>query len=64
MSHCYQRPRAPGWEYNLFAMIHGATEEECQRVSRELAGRVGIEDYSLLFSTREFKKVSMKYFIE
>ncbi|MHB1390596.1 MAG: siroheme decarboxylase subunit beta [Thermoleophilia bacterium] len=64
VSHCYQRPRAPGWQYNLFAMIHGATEEDCRRVADDLAGRVGIGEYSLLFSTREFKKVSMKYFIE
>lgn len=29
VSHCYQRPRQPpGWNYNLFAMVHGRTEEE------------------------------------
>lgn len=64
VSHCYQRPRAPGWDFNLFAMIHGATEDECRRVAQVLAERIGIGEYSLLFSTREFKKVSMKYFIE
>jgi DNA-binding Lrp family transcriptional regulator len=64
VSHCYQRPRADGWNYNLFAMIHGATREECERVAAKLADRVGIDGYALLFSSREFKKVSMKYFIE
>jgi DNA-binding Lrp family transcriptional regulator len=64
VSHCYQRPRADGWEYNIFAMIHAATEEECADIAVTLAERVGIDSYSLLFSSREFKKVSMKYFIE
>jgi DNA-binding Lrp family transcriptional regulator len=64
VSHCYRRPRADGWPYNLFAMIHGASEEECRDVAARLAGVIGIEDYRLLFSTREFKKVSMSYFME
>jgi DNA-binding Lrp family transcriptional regulator len=64
VSHCYHRPRAEGWDYNIFAMIHAATEEECSEIAASLADRVGIDAYSLLFSSREFKKVSMKYFIE
>lgn len=64
VSHCYQRPRAEGWNYNLFAMIHAATPEECHEVAAVLAGKVGIADYELLFSSREFKKISMTYFAE
>lgn len=64
VSHCYERPRAEGWPYNLFAMIHGASPEECQQVAGRLAVEIGIEDFRLLFSSREFKKVSMSYFME
>ncbi|MHB8793395.1 MAG: siroheme decarboxylase subunit beta [Thermoleophilia bacterium] len=64
VSHCYKRPRADRWNYNMFAMIHAATPEECREVADALAGKVGIEDYELLFSTREFKKISMTYFAE
>ena len=64
VSHCYQRPRAEGWNYNLFAMIHAATPEECHQVAARLSEKVGIEVYELLFSSREFKKISMKYFID
>ena len=64
VSHCYQRPRVDKWNFNIFAMIHAATEKECEEIAAALAGRVGIDSYTLLFSTREFKKVSMKYFIE
>lgn len=64
VSHCYQRPRAMGWSYNMFAMIHAATPEECHEVAAVLAGRIGIREYELLFSSREFKKISMTYFAE
>ncbi|GBE58270.1 hypothetical protein BMS3Abin01_01203 [bacterium BMS3Abin01] len=64
VSHCYQRPRADGWNYNLFAMIHGATPDECHQVAAALSVRVGAGEYRLLFSTREFKKISMSYFME
>ena len=64
VSHCYKRPRAEGWNYNMFAMIHAATPEECHKVAAMLAGKIGIEDYELLFSSREFKKISMTYFAE
>ena len=64
VSHCYQRPRADGWNFNLFAMIHAANPEECHQVAEDLAGKIGIDDYDLLFSRREFKKISMRYFVE
>ncbi|MBZ0253328.1 MAG: AsnC family transcriptional regulator [Candidatus Methylomirabilis sp.] len=62
VSHCYQRPTFPGWPYTLFAMIHGPTEDMCREVARRIAEKTGIEDYRILFSTREFKKTSMEYF--
>lgn len=62
VSHCYQRPRYPDWPYNLFTMIHGRTIEECERVAAAISAQTGITDYSLLFSTREFKKVRVRYF--
>lgn len=64
VSHCYQRPRADNWDFNLFAMIHAATADECRDVADDLARRIGIDNYDLLFSSREFKKVSMRYFSE
>lgn len=61
-SHVYQRPTYDDWPYNLFTMIHGRTRDECEKVSREISLKTGIEDYILLDSKREFKKVSMEYF--
>jgi hypothetical protein len=43
-------------------MIHAATQEECHEVAASLSRKVGIDCYKLLFSSKEFKKISMKYF--
>ena len=64
VSHCYQRPSYPDWPYNLFTMIHGRTRQDCQQVAESISQATGIENYRLLYSTRELKKVSMKYFTE
>lgn len=61
-SHVYQRPTYPDWPYNLFTMIHARTEKECAEVVLEMAKETDISDYIILYSTREFKKTSMKYF--
>lgn len=64
VSHCYERPVLPEWPYNLFTMIHGRTADECRAITKEISKATGIQDYQLLFSTKEYKKSSMKYFLE
>lgn len=63
VSHCYERQTNPLWRYNLFAMIHGHTREECQEVSEKMCAQTGLTDYVMLFSTREFKKTRVKYLV-
>jgi DNA-binding Lrp family transcriptional regulator len=62
VSHCYERPTTPAWDYNLYTMIHGKDLVECSKVAEDISTRCGINEYKLLLSTREFKKSSMKYF--
>ncbi|MGV8074221.1 MAG: Lrp/AsnC family transcriptional regulator [Syntrophobacteraceae bacterium] len=62
VSHCYQRPAYPDWPYNLYAMAHGRSEEECERIARKLGESIGQLDYRIMFSTREFKKTRLKLF--
>lgn len=64
VSHCYQRRTSDKWEYPLFSVIHGKTKEECKATAKYLAEQVGIEDYQVIFSNKELKKTSMKYFLE
>lgn len=61
-SHVYQRPAFPQWPYNLYTMIHGTSREECEHVVEKISLETGITEYEVLYSTREFKKTSMKYF--
>jgi len=64
VSHCYERPTYPDWNYNLFTMIHGKSKDECEQVIAQISERTGIQDYKQLYSDQELKKVSMRYFSE
>jgi len=64
VTHCYQRPRQPGWPYNLFTVIHGQTRDQCEQLAASMAARVGVSDYLLLYSSTELKKSSMQYFVD
>jgi DNA-binding Lrp family transcriptional regulator len=63
VSHCYHRPAyPPRWPYTLFTMVHGQTEAQVEAIVAQLGERIGIQDYQVLYSTREFKKERVKYF--
>jgi DNA-binding Lrp family transcriptional regulator len=62
VSHCYRRNPAEGWPYNLYTMIHGKSEEDCRNTAKKMAEKASVENYQLLFSRKELKKISMTYF--
>ena len=62
VSHCYLRPSYPNWPYNLFAMVHAKTQEECDTLIEEMAQQSGLTEYGKLYSTVEFKKQRLVYF--
>ncbi|MFH0924988.1 MAG: Lrp/AsnC family transcriptional regulator [bacterium] len=62
VSHCYERPVFASWPYNLYAMIHGHNNDECEDVVQRIAKASGISEYKLLCSIKEFKKDSMRYY--
>jgi len=64
VSHCYDRNRTPDWPYNLYTMIHGYSREECEVIAAELAATAGIEERYMLYTKKEWKKASMRYFME
>jgi DNA-binding Lrp family transcriptional regulator len=64
VSHCYRRPVYPDWQFNLFSMIHARTLEAAEKIVVEMSETVGVKDYRILFSSREFKKERVKYFEE
>ncbi|MDD2760107.1 MAG: AsnC family transcriptional regulator [Methylomonas sp.] len=63
VSHCYQRPRhLPDWPYNLFAMIHGKTEQEAERQVFAIAEILGdsARSHEVLYSTKILKKTGLR----
>ena len=64
ISHCYHRPTLNNWSYNLFAMVHGRSEKQVRKFVERLAKQLDVSEHEVLFSTAEYKKISMKYFLE
>lgn len=64
ISHCYERKSLTNWPYNIYTMIHSETFEDCDAVISDIAQNAGIEKYEVLYSVRELKKRSMRYFTE
>jgi siroheme decarboxylase len=62
VSHCYRRNPTPEWPYNLYTMIHAKDEAGCLETARKMAEAASVENYKLLFSRKELKKISMTYF--
>lgn len=63
VSHCYRRPVYPDWQYNVFSMVHARSLEAAEKMAVEMSKQIGISDYRILFSSREFKKERVKYFV-
>ncbi len=62
VSHCYLRPKYDNWQYNLFTMVHGKTKEETNAVIADIEKEIESKSHMSLYSSREFKKVRLKYF--
>jgi siroheme decarboxylase len=64
VSHCYLRPLQRKWPYNLYSMIHGRSDRDCRLLAKRLSRETGLRNFRILFSKRELKKSSMRYFEE
>ena len=64
VSHCYERPTYPDWPYNVFSMIHCKTHDEAYEMAKTIQEQINVNDYQILFSSREFKKTRVEYFVE
>ena len=64
VSHCYERPTYADWPYNVFSMIHCKTHDEAHEMAKTIQSQINVDDYDILFSSREFKKTRVEYFVE
>lgn len=67
VTHCYERPEAPNFPYNLFAMVHARAAAEANAQFASLSAEVNRVTGTavpavMLLSTREYKKTSMTFF--
>jgi DNA-binding Lrp family transcriptional regulator len=60
VTHCYERRTTPKWRYNLYTMIHGMKRRTVSEFVKMLSDVAGVEDYAILFSTREFVRRSTR----
>lgn len=56
VSHCYERHTQPGWDYNIFAMMHAKDIADINRAVDEFVSRFSVERYELLPTIAELKK--------
>ena len=64
ISHCYQRPTYPDWPYSVFSMVHCKSIADAEEMAKQIQKQVDVNDYKILFSSREFKKTRVEYFVE
>jgi DNA-binding Lrp family transcriptional regulator len=64
VSHCYRRPTYDDWPYSVFTMIHGHTARDCEDTIAAIEADTGIDEYALLWSVKEYKKVRVRYFTD
>jgi DNA-binding Lrp family transcriptional regulator len=62
VSHCYRRPTYADWPYALFGMIHATSKDRVEEAVADMREQSGLADYRLLYSTREYKKIRVRYF--
>ena len=63
VTHCYERPTFPDWPYTHFTMVHATTPEGCEEINNEISEATGITERLVLYSSREYKKTRVRYFV-
>jgi DNA-binding Lrp family transcriptional regulator len=64
VTHCYRRPAFEGWPFTLYTMVHSTSQKGIDQTLERMKQASGLSEYRGLFSEKEWKKSSMKYFSE
>ena len=62
VSHCYTRPVSTNWQFGLYTMIHGKSQQDCEQTIQEIAAQIGNPPSRQLWTKAEFKKARVKFF--
>jgi DNA-binding Lrp family transcriptional regulator len=63
VSHCFQRPLYPDWPYNVYSMVHARSHQQCEEIARRMSQEIGVDDYIILYSTKEYRKKRIRYYV-
>jgi DNA-binding Lrp family transcriptional regulator len=63
VSHCFQRPVYPDWPYSIYSMVHARSRKRCEEIAHHMSQEIGVDDYAILYSTKEYKKERVKYHV-
>ncbi len=63
VSHCYERKSYTHWPFNIYSMCHFSSKEEVQ-IIHEIAKKFSVENYLMLETLKELKKVRLKLFYD
>ena len=62
ITHCYERKAIAGkWEFNLYTVIHAREREGIEQLVNNLSKTTAINDYLVLYSIRDLKKVQARF---
>ena len=56
ISHVYLRQPHEKWPYNLYTVFHSHTREECLERVEAMAQEIGVTEYRVLFSRKNWKR--------
>lgn len=59
ISHVYLRQPHPKWPYNLYTVFHSQTREQCEKLMEQMAQTIGIADYQVMFSRKNWKRTQL-----
>ncbi len=63
VSHAYERVKRPGWDYNVYTMVHGVDDKELHVTVERMSEACGVSDYRMLMTERELRKVPPRYIL-
>lgn len=60
ITHCYERRTYKRWGWNVYSMVHMKSKNECEKFAKKVAKEIGVKEYRLIYSIREFKKTGIR----
>jgi DNA-binding Lrp family transcriptional regulator len=60
-SHVYERQVGRNWPYNMYSMVHGASDQEVLKAVERMSRACGVCEYRVLVTEKELKKAPPTY---